>query len=162
MGPNPATFVASLVLVLAACGSAPLAAGWQGPDVHLVDGTWVGAEVECDDGERGLECRPIIARAMGTLAPEVRSTVTRTVLANLPTTYVTADGEQRTASLTGGILTRKAMVMDLVGGARRVVGLWCYLPTSASGSGLDVTAVDCDVAPLEFWLDGNAPPSHGP
>jgi hypothetical protein len=51
------------------------------------------------------------------------------------------------------------MVMDLVDGARRVIGLWCYLPTSGSSSALDVMAADCDVAPLEFWLDGNAPPA---
>jgi hypothetical protein len=150
--------LAGLLLLLGACGP-PVVAGWRGVDVHLVDGTWIGTEMACSDDN--IECQTILKRTSAALSPEVRSKVKSMVLAGLPTTYVTASGETLTASVTGGILTREAVVLDLVEGTRSVVGLWCYLPSSSEGV-LSVRDVTCDIAPLEYWRDGNVPPTVPP
>jgi hypothetical protein len=156
-----ATIFAALVLLIAACSTPPVVAGWRGTDVHLVDGTWISSETSCDDrGGTALECRTVIDRAMKALPPDVRSGVTTAVLADLPTVYVTADGETRTARLNLGITTRKAVVINLADGTRHVIGLQCYLPYAGNGGGLIVPDVDCEIAPLDYWLDGNAPPSY--
>jgi hypothetical protein len=135
--------VAALILLLAACTTGPSAAGWRGSNVHLVDGTWIGTETACGDGDDAIECRTVVEQAVTALAPDIRSKVTRAVLADLPTTYVTAAGETRTARLAAGIATRKAVVIELDDGTRRVIGLWCHLPYSGNGGGLMVRDVDC-------------------
>lgn len=155
-------FLAALVLLLAACGSPPpVPGGWVGPDVHLVDGSWIGTETACGAGAEALECRTVVEQALTTLPADVRSKVTRAAVAALPTTFVTATGEERTARVSAGILTRKAVVVDRADGTRRVIGLWCYLPYSGTGR-LAVGEVSCNVAPLDYWLDGNVPPSYPP
>jgi hypothetical protein len=156
------TLVAAMILLLVACSTDPAVAGWRGRDVHLVDGTWIGTETSCADGDVGLECRTIIEVTLQALAPDVRSRTARAVLADLPTTYVMSTGEQRTARLAAGISTRKAVIIDLVDGSRRVVGLWCHLPYSGSDNRLIVRDVTCGIDPLEYWRDGNAPPSFPP
>jgi hypothetical protein len=154
-----------MVLLVAACqfgagGRAGGPAGWQGPEVHLVGGAWIGTEVACvaDD----LECKTVVDLTMKALEPSVRAKVTRAVLGTLPTEFVTSTGETRHARITAGIATRKAVVIDLAGGSRRVIGLWCHLPYSGNGGGLIVRDARCDIAPLDDWLDGNAPPSYPP
>jgi hypothetical protein len=154
--------VAALILLLAACTTGPSAAGWRGSNVHLVDGTWIGTETACGDGDHAIECRTVVEQAVTALAPDIRSKVTRAVLADLPTTYVTAAGETRTACLAAGIATRKAVVIELDDGTRRVIGLWCHLPYSGNGGGLMVRDVDCGIDSLDYWRDGNAPPSYPP
>jgi hypothetical protein len=149
-----------MIFVIAACAvGAAARPGWQGPEVHLVDGAWIGTEVACvaDD----LECKTVVDRTMKALQPDVRARVTRAALATLPTEFVTATGETRRAHVSAGIDTRKAVVIDLVDGSRRVIGLWCYLPY-ANGGGLIVRDATCDIAPLDYWLDGNVPPSYPP
>jgi hypothetical protein len=163
----PTLLLAVLIaVVVAACGGAPAVAGWRGADVHLLDGVWIGTEYECSSGdvghgEAGVECRTIIDRATAALEPSVPNSITRIVLATLPTTYVTADGKELTPRLAGGIMTRKAVVIDRVDGSRQVIGLWCHLPTDGEGR-LHVSEVTCDIAPLEDWQDGTVPPSYDP
>jgi hypothetical protein len=150
-----------MIFVIAACAAGPAARpGWQGPEVHLVDGTWIGTEGACvaDD----TECRTVIDLTMKALQPDVRARVARAALATLPTEFVTATGEMRRARISAGIETRKAVVIDLAGGARRVIGLWCHLPYAGNGGGLIVRDASCDIAPLDDWLDGKAPPSDPP
>jgi hypothetical protein len=163
MRPRHSTRLTALVLLLTACGIGPAAAGWQGTDVHLVDGTWIGTETVCGDGDDAIECRAVVERAMAALAPEVRPSVVRAALAALPTTFVTASGETRTARLSAGISTREAVVIDLAEGTRRVIGYWCYLPSTGDGD-LVVESVTCEMNPsaIEYWRDGNAPPSFPP
>lgn len=156
-----ATLFAALIL-LAACRGGPSVAGWHGVDVHLVDATWIGTETACGEGDEDLECRTVVEQAMAALAPDVRNKVTTAVLAALPTTFVTATGETRTTPLAGGIMTREAVVIDLVDGTRRVIGLWCHLPYAGNGGGLMVRDVTCGIDPLDYWRDGNAPPSIPP
>lgn len=162
MRPSPSIFLVALILGLAACSAGSSNAGWRGPAVHLVDGTWIGTETECARGDEGLECRTVIARALALLAPDVTRAVKKTALATLPTTYVTADGEVRTARLSAGIDSRRAIVIDLDDGSRRVIGLWCHISYSGTPSALDVEALMCSIAPLDYWLDGDAPPSYPP
>ena len=153
-------------IVVAACGSAPVAAGWRDADVHLVDGVWIGREVDCpggevSKGEAGVECRTIIDRAMAALERSVPNSITRIVLVTLPRTYVTADGKELTPRIDVGISTRKAVLIDRVDGSRQVIGLWCHLPTDRDGR-LHVSEVTCEIAPLEDWRDGTVPPSFDP
>jgi hypothetical protein len=153
-----AIVVPSLAFALA-CQSGMGVAGWRGPDVHLVDGTWIGTETACGDSADDLECRVVVGEGLQALPADVRGRVTRAALAALPTEYVTASGEKRTARLTRGIETLKAIVVDLSEGRRRVIGLSCYLPHDSRGS-LAVGHVTCAILPLEYWLDGNAPPPY--
>lgn len=95
------------------------------------------------------------------LPPEVRSSVVTAVVADLPTAYVTAGGEPRTAYLTAGIMSRKAIVIDLIDGSRRVIGLWCYLASTGDRRVL-AAGSHCEIAPLDVWRDGHAPPSLPP
>lgn len=171
-----AVLFAALLAVVAACGT-QVAAGWRGADIHRVDGIWIGTEVDCstEDGEipvsslgyalstdrASVECRTIIDRAMAALEPSVPNSITRIVLATLPGTYVTADGKEITPRLSGGISTRKAVVIDRVDGSRHVIGLWCHLPSDRNGR-LHVSEVTCDIAPLEDWQDGTVPPTYDP
>lgn len=173
----PSVMLAALGLMVAACGNAPVAAGWRGADVHLVDGVWIGTEIDCSSGDGdlpvdslgyafshdrpSLECRTIIDRALAALEPRVRNSMTRIVLATLPGTYVTAEGKELRPRLTGGILTREAVVIDRIDGSRQVIGLWCHLPGDGQGR-LHVSAVTCDIAPLDDWRDGTVPPSYDP
>ena len=143
----------ALTLLLAGCG----ASGWHGTDVHLVDGTWIGTETACGQGDDAFECRTIVERTMAALTSDVRANVTKAVVADLPTTFVNFLGETHTAHLGVGIETREAVVIDLVDGTRRVIGLWCLLPTSAAGSFLAAEAT-CRISPLDYWRDGNDPP----
>ncbi|MEO8570712.1 MAG: hypothetical protein ABI553_03345 [Chloroflexota bacterium] len=143
----------TLSLLLAGCG----ASGWHGTDVHLVDGTWIGTETACGQGDDALECRTIVERTMAALPSDVRANVTKAVLADLPTTLVNFLGETHTAHLAVGIETRKAVVIDLVDGTRRVIGLWCMLPSSSDGTFLAAEAT-CRISPLDYWRDGNDPP----
>jgi hypothetical protein len=166
-----AVLFAAVVTIVTACGNAPVIGGWRGADVHLVDGIWVGTEVECSTGDGGLpvfsddrtsvECRTVMDRAKAALEPSVPNSITRMVLATLPRTYVTADGKELTPRISGGIMTRKAVVIDRVDGSRQVIGLWCHLPTDREGR-LHVSEVTCDIAPLEDWRDGTVPPSYDP
>ncbi len=153
--------LATVIVLLSACASAPVVTGWQGEDVHLVDGTWIGTETDCGAGDEygDVKCRTVVELTMEALPPDERSMVTKAVQADLPTTFVTAAGDTVTASLTGGILSREAVVLDQVDGTRRVVGLWCYLPSSGTGR-LSVRASTCELVPLEYWRDGNEPPQY--
>jgi len=148
----------AVVVLVAACSGA---AGWSGSDVHRVGGVWIGFERECAAGDAGLECRTLVNAALKTLPADQQPKVARAVVAELPTTFVTPDGEVRTARLTVGIATRKAVVIDLIDGARRVIGLWCSLPYTSDG-GLIARDVRCSADSLEYWRDGNAPPSYPP
>lgn len=174
---RPALLLAALTTVAAACGNAPVVAGWRGADIHLVDGIWIGTEVDCSTGDGDLpvdslgytfshdktsvECRTIIDRAMAALAPSVPNYITRIVLATLPETYVTADGKELRPRLQVGITSTEAVVIDRVDGSRQVIGLRCHLPTDGEGR-LHVSEVTCDIAPLEDWRDGTVPPSYDP
>jgi hypothetical protein len=71
----------AIVVVVGSCGAAG-GGRWQGADVHLVDGTWIGTEVECSDGDS--ECQMVVELARRALPGEIRPNVTRTVLATLP------------------------------------------------------------------------------
>ena len=70
---------------------------------------------------------------------------------------MTDGGETRTGRLIVGIETRSAVVIDLMEGTRRVIGLWCYLPHTSAGDLYDALAT-CRIAPIDDWLDGHAPP----
>jgi hypothetical protein len=150
--------VAMLFGVVASCG--PTAPGWQGTDVHLVDGTWIGTESVCGNGEGDpdLECRTVVELALQEIPPDLRARATRVTVAALPTEYVSPTGEVRTARLSAGILRRKAVVLDLMDGTRRVIGLWCHLPYSGSSGRFMASEATCAVAPLDIWTDGNEPP----
>ena len=153
--------LATLSLLLSACATAPVATGWQGENVHLVDGTWIGTETACGAGDDydDVLCHTVVDLTMAALPPDDRSKVTKAVHADLPTTFVTAAGETRTGEVSVGIQTRTAVVVDRVDGARRVVGLVCYLPSSGTGR-LSAANSTCELVPLEYWRDGNAPPKY--
>jgi hypothetical protein len=177
MRSKPASLLAALILLVAACGNTPVAQGWRGADLHLVDDIWIGTEVDCstEDGDLpvtslgyavsrdrvSVECRTIIDRAKAALEPSVRNSMTRIVLATLPGTYVTADGKELRPRRVVGIRRREAVVIDSVDGSRQVMGLSCYLPGDGEGR-LHVSAVTCDIDPLEDWQDGTVPPSYDP
>jgi hypothetical protein len=149
-----------LMLLLAACISPPAVVGWLGPDVHLVDGRWIGTETPCAAGPDGLECRIVVEHALASID---RVKVTRAAVAALPTKFVLPTGETRTPHLAGGLNTGKAVVFDLADGSRRVVGLLCYLPYRGDGdSGLEVSMVTCTWNALEDWRDGTVPRSFPP
>ena len=133
--------------------------GWRGENVHLVDGTWIGTETACGAGDdyEAAVCRTVVDLTLTALPPHERSQVTKAAHAELPSTFVTAAGDTRTAELSVGIMTRTAVVVDLVDGSRRVIGLLCYLPSSGTGP-LSVANSTCEIVPLEQWRDGNAPP----
>jgi hypothetical protein len=153
------------VVGFVAIGCTAGAPGWHGPDVHLVDGTWIATESRCSQGDpdRDLECRTIVERTLATLPPDLRGRVRATAVANLPTAFVTASGEPRTARLSMGLNRVTAVVLDLDGGERRVIGMTCYLPYSGGAIfGLIVRDADCWPWPLDDWLDGHAPPSSPP
>jgi hypothetical protein len=156
-------FLIPLVLLLAACNPAPPAVtGWLGSDVHLVDGRWIGTESPCATGTDGLECRTIVDRAL-TLLPDLRTRTTRAVLATLPTIYVTATGERRSARLGVGIMERRVVVADLTDGRRLVIGLLCHVTSQGNESGGATRDVDlCWIDALDDWRDGNAPASLPP
>jgi hypothetical protein len=145
--------IVALLLALAAVACAPTKPGWQGADVHLVNGTWIGTESACHPtAEEDRQCRAFIREALGLIEPSIRDRVVRTAVAALPTTFVTASGEVIEARLHAGIATRAAVVIDLADGARHVVGMWCHAITEAT----------CDLRPLDWWLDGNQPPPIRP
>ena len=155
--------LAAVITLVAACGGTPVVEGWRGDDVHLVDGVWIGTEYECSSGdvghgEAGVECRTIIDRATAALEPSTPNSITKMVVATLPRTYVTADGEELTPRIAAGVMTRKAVVIDRVDGSREVIGLWCYLPWSSGGQ-LQVHNATCAVAALDDWRDGTVPRS---
>jgi hypothetical protein len=139
---------------MAGCGLVPFGPGWRGSDVHLVDDTWVATERPCRDDD--ADCRLVLDLALGALAPEFRRDVTAAVLADLPRTYVTATGESRLAPMMRGLDMRQALIVDLVGGERRAVGLWCYLPHHDAR--LDHDAATCTTGDLSYWRDGSSPP----
>lgn len=153
--------LATLILLLSACGTAPVITGWQGEDVHLVDGTWIGTERACGagDGYADVVCHTVVDLTMAALPSDERSKVTKAFHAELPSTFVTAAGETRTAEVSVGILTRTAVVVELVDGARRVIGLLCYLPSSGTGR-LSVANSTCELVPLGYWRDGYEPPQY--
>jgi hypothetical protein len=146
-----------LVFLFAACETT--GGTWLGADIHLVDGTWISTETDCI--EAATTCQLIVDEALEALPPDVRSTVVTAVLADLPTAYVTAGGEPRTAYLTAGIMSRKAIVVDLIDGSRKVIGLWCYLPSTSDASAMAADS-HCTIVPLDVWRDGHAPPSLPP
>jgi hypothetical protein len=148
-----------LTLLLAACTTAPAVVGWLGPDVHLVDGTWIGTETPCSAGTDGLECRVVVDHALAYID---RVTVTGAALAALPTTFVLPTGETRTPHLAGGLNSGRAVVIDLADGSRRVIGLLCYLPYAGDGGGLVVSMGTCTPNALFDWRDGAVPPSFPP
>ena len=151
----------TLIVLLAACATVPVDTGWQGENVHLVDATWIGTERACGAGDDydDVLCRTVVELTMAALPPDDRSKVAKAVHAELPTTFVTPAGETRTAEVSIGILTRTAVVVDLADGARRVIGLLCHLPSSGTGR-LSVANSTCELVPLEYWRDGNAPPKY--
>ena len=142
------------VLAAAIVGCIPTVSGWQGNDVHLVDGVWIGTEYECADGDEGVTCRTTVGEALRLIGPVERSRVVRARLAELPTAYRTVTGETRTARLGAGIMARSAVVLDVIDGSRRVIGLWCHA----------VSVPTCILAPnaLEYWMEGAVPPSYPP
>jgi hypothetical protein len=145
--------VVSLVAMIGACGGR-----WQGEGVHLVDGTWIGPESACDVTD--LECRTVVELAHGLVGATLADDPVRIVAVGLPETFTTTLGETRRAQLQAGIMARRAVVVDLADGLRRVIGLWCHLPRMSDGA-FDAMAADCAVAPLEDWRDGAVPPTRG-
>jgi hypothetical protein len=155
-------FLAALIVLLSACAPTPPAVvGWQGTDIHLVDGRWIGTETPCAAGKDGLECRTVVDQGLANLTPEVRANATGAVLAALPTTLVMASGETRTARLGFGIETRRAVVVRFPDGTRRVIGLSCLLPYT-SDARFAVEMAHCTLDPLDDWRDGNAPAWYPP
>jgi hypothetical protein len=151
-------FLVLPVLLLGACAPKPLAVvGWQDPDAHLVDGTWIGTETPCAASTDGLECRVVVDRALATLGADVRANVTKAAMAALPTRFVMATGETRMGHIGGGITVGRAVVVDVADGTRRVVGLVCYLPYAGDSGGLVLSMVDCTWNALDDWRDGNVP-----
>lgn len=150
-------FVALVIFLVTACDWGGAVAGWRGADVHLVDGTWIGTETPCPEDAQEVTCRVVVEQALAAVTPALRSKVVGAILAELPTTYVTATGEERAARVQRGLDTRTALVVDLADGTRRVVGLWCYLPRSEEGE-VVADAVSCRSGDLYDWRDGNAPP----
>ncbi len=150
-----ATLLASLLVVTTACGIGPFGTGWRGADVHRVEDTWIGTEQPCRDGD--ADCHLVLERALDALVPRLRDRVTSAVLADVPDTYVTATGETRRAPVMRGLDRRKALVVELVDGQRRVMGLWCYLPRTNHGT-LVPDAVSCSTGDLSYWRDGQMPP----
>jgi hypothetical protein len=155
-----ACVVAIASLVVVACATAT--PGWHGTGVHLIDGTWIGVEQDCASGvlNRDLECRTVRDEVLRTLPAELRGRVTRAAVAVLPTTFVTASGETRAARLERGIDSLEAVVLDLSDGTCRVIAASCLLLYDETG--LRSVDVRCDQTPLDWWIDGGAPPSIPP
>jgi hypothetical protein len=147
-------FLVSLVVLLAACAAPPTSTGWQGPDVHLVDGKWIGKETPCSSAAEDLECRIVVEQALS-LVPGIRDNVTKAARASLPTTFVMSNGEVRTGHFGGGLNSGEVVVLDLRDGTRRIVALTCYLP-SQDGH-LVLSMVECRPDGLEDWRDGAVP-----
>ena len=80
------------------------------------------------------------------------------VLADLPDTYVTPAGESRRAPMMQGLDQREALIVNLDDGARRALGLWCYLPRTNGGT-LVADAASCRSGDLSYWRDGNMSPA---
>jgi hypothetical protein len=133
--------------------------GWQGQDVHLVDNVWIGMERTCGQGREDLGCRRIVDYGVSFAKADGLS-VASAALAALPTSFVTASGEERTARLELGVMTREAVVVDLTNGTRRVIGMMCARWLEA---GADYPLENaCVVSPLDWWVPGNAPPYYPP
>ena len=96
---------------------------------------------------------------MGVVDPETRSKVASAVVADLPTAFVTATGERRTASRAGGLQSRRVVVLDLADGTRLVIGLICRLSYSGETGRFLVDEATCKVDPLDDWRNGNVPGS---
>jgi len=102
-----------------------------------------------------------MTQALGTV-PSFGASITKATRVRLPTDYVTASGEARTARLTAGILTREAIVVDLSDGTRHVVGFWCQESTAVVRGVEQFEVVGCRPDPLDWWMSGNEPPYYPP
>jgi hypothetical protein len=153
--------LALLVVLLAGCATQSFVAGWQGPDVHLVDGRWIGTEAPCAQGQGGLECRTVVDRALALVTASVRVNVTRATRAAVLGSFVTPTGETRIAQF-GGLDRADVVVLDMADGSRRLVGLVCYLPYEGNGGGLALEMVTCEANPLDNWRNADGPPAHSP
>ena len=112
------TLPVALALVVSACVGATVGS-WQGTDVHLVDGNWIGTEHECGDEAADLVCRTIVEMATAALPPEVRESATKVVVTDLPSTFVTVFGETRPGQLVVGIETGRRLSSTCEMGRRR-------------------------------------------
>jgi len=46
-------------------------------------------------------------------------------------------------------------------GAQKVIGLWCYLPSTGAGE-FQADLAKCRIAPIDDWREGHAPPPTSP
>ena len=160
MRPDRATLIGMLALaafVVASCGALPGRGQWQGTDIHLVDGTWLDRESNCDDGD--LECSTVLSLGLQTVALDLRGRVVTARVAALPVRYMTVDGQIWNAHMGAGIEEYRAIVLDLTDGNRRVIGLICHLPYRDT---LIVSDAQCAPAALDQWLDGHLPETPPP
>ena len=129
--------------------------GWLGTDAHLVDGTWIGTERSCAEGDDGLECRTVVEAGLRAL-PTVRTDIAAATLADLPSEFRTPNGEIRQARVSRTLDTYQALVLDLADGTREVEGFLCYLAHGQDGR-LVIKDVQCRHADLIDWRERTSP-----
>jgi hypothetical protein len=150
--PAPALLGLMLGALVAGCGGSH--GHWTDPGVRLVDGTWIGPQLACPPARD--ECGAISSGARAALSDAVREQVAQVAWVSLPTHFVTAAGEERTAHLGYGIETWTAALVTLDDRRERVVGLRCYFPYTTDG-GIDLSVATCTPAELTDWQDGAVP-----
>jgi hypothetical protein len=121
-----------VLLAAAACGS-PVPPGWQGSDVHAVDGIWLGAETPCTTGPKTV-CGALVREATRRLTLDDRTHLTGAAVAQLPTLYQLSNGGLQSFHEFIGVEKIVAVVLD-IGASRRVVGLMCSMPNVLNSDG---------------------------
>jgi hypothetical protein len=150
-------FLVPLLVVLAACAAPPPAVvGWQDPDAHLVDSRWIGAETSCAASFDPVACRILVGKAVLAVPSNLRVDTSKAVLASLPRSFRTANGEMVGVDAGWGITALSAVVFDVADGSRRVIGLACYLPYRDGGRLVEEN-VTCNVDALDSWSDRHDP-----
>jgi hypothetical protein len=138
------TALVGLVLLVAACAS-PTAPHWADEGVHAVDGYWILTEHPCDlkSSDPCVEQVRMAESALG-IDPTM---VVGGAIAGVPSTWVRSDG--RSAAVIGH--RGQFVVLDLVGGTRRVTGYGCGGVQNPDGSML------CSAGPFEDYRVGQSP-----
>lgn len=147
----------ALLLLVSAC-SEP--GGWVGDDPHVVEGSWVLAEVPCDRAP-GADCTIAVGAAIaGSDLDDAEIVGASTAV--WPGGY--RDGGGRTIlATTGGLVHPSAVILEVANGSRRLVNVLCGGPVTTGGGEL-VSPRTCDINPeLPFSQRvGNEPWFHIP
>jgi hypothetical protein len=145
MGPGR---VSLLIAFLAVGYAAPTIPHWVGDGVHSVDGYWVLAERPCDL-ESADPCGDFVRAGVDALGVDPK-TVTRGATAGLPVEWMRSNGRVAWVGWNSTGL-QQFVLLDLVDGSRRAVGIGCLPVPRSDGSAI------CCRSPLDAYLVGHEP-----